>query len=580
MELRWYQLEAIDAIYNYFLHGAGNPIVAMPTGTGKSIVIAEFVRSVFSYYKGQRIMMLTHVKELIDQNFKELIGVWPLAPAGIYSAGLGRKENHAPITFAGIKSVVDKPELFGKVNLILIDECHMLNPKEETSYQKFITELKKINPHLKVIGFTATPYRLGQGMLTTPANVKGKELAPLFTDICYDITALAPFNRLIAEGYLCKLVPRPQKTELNVSNVSITGGEFNLEDLQAAVDKDEITNAAIEETLACAGGRNHWLVFATGIEHAQHICDRLNERGVPATCVHSKLSKADRDQRTLDFKSGKYVALVNNGVFTTGFNFPKIDLIVMLRPTNSAGLWVQMLGRGTRMAPGKENCLVLDFAGNTKRLGPINDPLIPKPKGKGKGQPAPVKLCETCGTYNHASVRVCDFCGAEFTFITKLVEQAGTQELLAGEAPQVEIFQVNSLTYSTHQKQGSPDSLKVTYFCGLRQFSEWVCLEHSGAIGHKARKWWIKRLKPDPFEIGSQVPSKVSQALDRIEDLESPTHLRIWINKKYPQIMDADFSGTGWGTEKAKIVSKPKARRVEAPKAPAQQMLADEDVPF
>jgi DNA repair protein RadD len=163
---RWYQEEAIKSIFSYFMENDGNPIIALPTGTGKSIVIADFVKKVFSYYQGQRVMMLTHVKELIKQDYQKLIDVWPTAPAGIYSAGLNRRDHLYPITFAGIASVHKKPELFGKQDLAIIDECHLVSARSNTMYLKFIDAMRAINPALKVIGLTATKYRLGQGLLT------------------------------------------------------------------------------------------------------------------------------------------------------------------------------------------------------------------------------------------------------------------------------------------------------------------------------------------------------------------------------------------------------------------------------
>lgn len=397
MQFRDYQDYAIESIFRYFEEGGeGNPVVAMPTGTGKSVVIGGFIQRAFQRYPGQRVMKLTHVKELIEQNFEKLLAIWPTAPAGIFSAGLRRRDAYCPITYAGIATAIKAVETFGHVDLLLIDECHLVSPKADTMYQAFINGLKKVNPYLKVIGFTATHYRMGQGLLI--------EEGGLFTDVCVDMTTLEAFNWFLAEGYLCPLVPRPTRTELDVEGVEIRQGEYNLKQLQEAVDRDEVTHAALLEALEMGHDRQHWLVFASGVEHAIHVAAMLESLGVSATCVHSKMSDGERDQRLADYKAGKYRAMVNNGILTTGFDFPAIDLIVMLRPTQSPGLWVQMLGRGTRplYAPGfdlettegrlaaiinspKRNCLVLDFAGNTRRLGPINDPVIPKRKGKGGG---------------------------------------------------------------------------------------------------------------------------------------------------------------------------------------------------
>jgi len=204
---RWYQDEAEYSIFDYFQRGnKGNPVVAMPTGTGKSIVIANFIRRIFSNWPNQRIMMLTHVKELIEQNAEKLMSIWPTAPLGIYSAGLNSREMIMPIVFGGVQSVAPairrtleendgRPSHlrhFGWRDLLLIDECHLLSDKESSQYQYIISELRAINPNLKVIGFTATPYRMKMGLITDNG---------IFTDICYDVTGVESFNRLIAEGF-------------------------------------------------------------------------------------------------------------------------------------------------------------------------------------------------------------------------------------------------------------------------------------------------------------------------------------------------------------------------------------------
>ena len=550
IKLRYYQEEAVQSVFDYFKQHNGNPIVAMPTGTGKSVVIAELVRRAFTMFPGQRIMKLTHRKELIEQNYAKLVNLWPTAPAGIYSAGLGRKEIR-PVTFAGIASVAKKAKHFGKVDLVLVDECHLVSHKEDTNYGNFFAELREVNPKLNVIGFTATPYRLGQGRLTDATIGKEDNLVmPLFTHLCYDITGMAAFNRLIEEGHLSKLIPRRTYSEIDLSNVRVIGGDYDLHELQAAADQDAVTKKACDEICYFGQDRKCWLVFATGIQHSQHVADELRARGIVAYCVDSKMDTSERDCLIAEFKTGKIRCLVNNDILTTGLDVPQIDLIAVLRPTTSPGLWVQILGRGTRPCEGKENCLVLDFAGNTKRLGPINDPVIPRRKGKKGGGDAPIKVCEHCGTYNHTSARCCVSCGEEFPKHVKIQTRASEAELIKEDKPMVEVFSVDSVTYVVHTpRDARPPSLKVSYFCGLRMFSEWVCFQHTGFALHKAHDWWRARTSE-----GSLIPETVEEAKQRIDELNTPSHLRVWVNKKHPEIKACDFSGTGFETEKNKIL--------------------------
>lgn len=554
MELRYYQADCNAAIYDYFSKHSGNPIVALPTGTGKSYVIASFLHDVFKKWPFQRAMMITHVEELIDQNYKELIDLWPTAPAGIYSAGLGRKEVR-PITFGGIKSVIGKGFLFGHVDLIMVDECHLVSPEDDTLYETFLNELKEINPKIKVIGLTATPYRLKQGLLTEPTFKNGVPKPALFTDICYDITGREPFNRLIAEGYIAPLIPKKPNTEFDVSGVKMVGGEFAKKELQEAVDRDEITYAAVREMVELGAERKHWLVFGTGVRHCEHIVSMLESFGIPAACVHSKMPKEQRREAIAGFKSGKYRALVNNNVLTTGFNFKAIDLIGVMRPTASPSLWVQMLGRGTRPEDGKIDCLVLDFAGNTRRLGPINDPKIPnRAKGSKKSVSVPpAKLCLICETWNHPSARICIKCGDEFPPPeVNIAETAGTEELIATGPADVPIYIVHKVTginydrYRPHHSSNKPPSLRVTYHCGLRKFSHFLCLEHIGYPSKLARDHWRTAADDDKTEP----PATIDEALTRLGELQEATHLRIWERAKDPQIMAYDYSGTAFGTEK------------------------------
>lgn len=524
MKLRYYQEEAVGSVFQYFGSNKGNPIIAMPTGTGKSIVIAEFCRRVMEYFPGQRIVVATHVKELISQNHEKLIGHWPSAPAGIFSASVGRRDV-APITFVGIQTVAKIADAFGWTDLLIIDECHLVGDGQNTQYLQFIQALKTINPCLKVIGLTATPFRLGMGMITDGG---------IFTDICYDITERQMFNRLIAEGFISPLVCRKTVTELDVSAVHKVAGEYQQRELQDAVDKAPITAAALREMAELGHDRWHWLIFSAGISHATHISEMLNLMGIPAAVVSGDMPMAERERVLREYKAGKYRAVVNNNVLTTGFDFPGIDLIGMLRPTSSPGLWVQMLGRGTRPCEGKDNCLVLDFAGNTRRLGPINDPVIPKKKGKGGGGTAPVRICPNCNSYNHASVRVCECCAYEFPVVIKIEATASLQQVVADDLPQIVSFKVDSVGYFEHSKPGKPCSMKVVYTCGLRRFDQWVCFEHSSYAGHRAKLWWEERAnKPSP--------TTVKEALQRSGELKAPAFIRVWINTKYPEVMGYEF---------------------------------------
>ncbi len=398
-ELAPYQQAAITAIYNYFADKSGHPIVVIPTAGGKSIVLAAFVQGVLRQWPDQRILIVTHVRELIAQNHAEMMGLWPDAPAGIYSAGLRKREIGARVLFAGIQSIHRRAYDVQQCDLVLIDEAHLIPRASDTMYRRFLDTLARINPHLKVIGFTATPYRLDSGMLH-----EGDER--LFTDIAYEVS----IRDLIDQGYLCPLVSKATDVELDVAGVGSRGGEFIAGQLQAAVDRDPITKAAIDEVMAYGEDRRSWLLFCSGVAHATHVAEAVRERGVSCATIFGDTPAAERDRIIAAFKRGEIRALASMGVLTTGFNAPAVDLIAMLRPTKSAGLYVQMAGRGTRLAPGKDNCLVLDFAGNVARHGPV-DAVTPQDGQARRRAPRPPRSARTATASwrrRSASARIAD----------------------------------------------------------------------------------------------------------------------------------------------------------------------------
>ena len=528
---RWYQTEAIQAPIDYFMSGnTGNPVIALPTGTGKARVNAGIVEKVIKGWSGQRIMCLTHVKELIEQNVEDLQDRWPTAPMGVYSAGLNQKDTAMPIIFGGVGSVANAVERFGHRDLVIVDECHLIPPKADTTYMNVLSQMREINPYLKVIGLTATPYRLGQGMITDGG---------IFTDICYDKTGVEDFNRFIAEGHLVPLYPRRTKVERQ-SNVNQRGsnGDFSAASLAADAEDKAVTYQALVEMCEIGQDRNSWLIFSSTIDDAEFIAATLNSFGISAAAVHSKKPRKECDKLIEQYKLGLIRCLVNQDMLTTGFNHRPLDLIGMLRRTMSPGLWVQMLGRGTRPSPetGKTDCLVLDFAGNTRRLGPINDPRIPKKKGKGGGD-APVRICEACGTYNYAAARKCDFCGEEFTFQTHIVASAATEELIRSDIPVIEYFDVNQVFYYLHEKPGKPKQMKVVYQCngGMQKFNEFVQFEHSGFNRQRAKAWWQQRFP------GDFVPDTTSEALQLLPQLRVPNRIKVWVNKAWPEVLNYEY---------------------------------------
>lgn len=522
LTLRPYQQAAITSIYGYFQNSTGNPLVVIPTAGGKSLVMAAFIEGVLKAWPDQRILIVTHVRELIAQNHAEMIGLWPEAPAGIYSAGLGKREAQARILFAGIQSIHRRAQEIGHTDLVLIDEAHLIPGNSSTMYRRFLDGLAQINPTLKVIGLTATPFRLDSGMLH-----EGK--SALFTDIAYE----APVRELIDAGYLSPLVSKQPATRLDVSKVGTRAGDFIQRDLAAAVDKDVITRAAVTEIIEHGAERKSWLAFCSGVEHARHVAEEFGRQGVSCRTIFGDTPKDERDAIIAAFKRGEIRALASMGVLTTGFNAPGVDLIALLRPTKSAGLYVQMVGRGTRLAPGKETCLVLDFAGNVRRHGPI-DLVRPKRPGEAGGGEAPTKVCPMCESIITLSATECPDCGYVFPArAVKIAPTAATLPILSPKTPQW--LQVSGVSYSRHDKLGGLPSLKVTYSSGFTSYSEWVCIEHQGYARQKAAEWWRKRAP------GCPVPLSVDEAIAQTARLARPSDISVRPSGRYFEISDHRF---------------------------------------
>ena len=406
---RYYQSEALNKATNYMKNRGLAGLAVLPTGTGKSHIIADLIQKLFTHQNKHKILMVTHVKELIEQNFEKLKLHWEeppgRPPAGINSAGLGSRQHTQPIIYAGIQSIYKDAKKFGFVTVLIIDECHLLSDKSTGMYRTFIEGLKAENPDLRIIGFTATPYRMDMGHLCS---------GDTFDDVFYDISSGENFVKLINEGFLSNLKGIQPKQELDLSKVEKTKNEFKDSSLDKFVNRSEITKKIVAETIQWAQTRKKGLAFCVSKSHAEDMAKRFNEAGMSATFVHSDLSADQRAERLSDFKNGRYTLITNVGVLTTGFDAPDIDFIVMARPTRSPSLHVQMLGRGMRPHENKNDCLVLDYGGNIKRLGFVNEVSLPEQSTTGSDV-AKVKSCKNCRSLIPISARICQFCNSEIT---------------------------------------------------------------------------------------------------------------------------------------------------------------------
>lgn len=536
---RWYQQEAINAWWADATSRSGNPMIVLPTGGGKSLVLAELIRSILTKYPRQKILCLTHVKELIEQDVNALVEQWPYAPLCIFSASVGQKKLDKPVVFAGIQSIVKVPEdELPDFDLVFVDECQLISPDGQTAYQLIVDRLRKKKPKCKFSGLTATPYRLKGGHLLD---------CGLFTHICYDLTTPDAFTRLVGEGYLSRLVTKFGITKYDTSNVGERGGDFIESELGHAVEEQsDTTESAVREMIAAK--RSHCLVFAASITHAELIKDILTKYGEEAEVVSGKLKKKERESILSRFKDKQLKWLINVNVLTTGFDAPHIDLIGILRPTKSVGLWVQILGRGLRVCEGKKDCMVMDFTDNTMRLGPIDDPAAPtrgkKKRGGGGGSFEIVsKICKGHLTDGSKCERVCGItcrrcpdCGHEFDMNDPTVFAVSSSEEVMGSGElKVEDLTVTTVNYSVYQRDGKPDSIKVVYYIGLQYYYKWLNPEAAGAVRKMFEAWW-KRASG-----GTEAPFDCTEFIQRRSELSQPAKIKVWLKKPYPEVLNYDY---------------------------------------
>lgn len=522
LELRPYQRAAIDGLYNYWADKKGdNPIIVAPTGSGKSLIIAHLIKDAMSY-PGTRVLILTHVKELLEQNASELIALYPEADVGFYSASLKKKVLRKPITFAGIQSIHKKAyQMVPAPDLVIVDEAHLIPKNYGTRYNKFLSDLRICNRGVKVVGLTATPYRLDSGWLHEGDNA-------IFDGIAYDI----PVADLMEQGFLAPVISKSGVKTIDLSNVGKRGGEYIESELAKAASDPELVTETVAEIVRYGVERKAWIVFACGVNHAELLRAEFETHGIEADVVTGADGMSARADKIERFRRGGSKCLINVNVLTTGFNVPHVDLVAIVRATESTGLYIQIVGRGTRIAPGKENCLVLDYGDNVMRHGFI-DQIKPKIKGRTEDGEAPVKKCPECLTVNHAAVRVCIECGHEFpppqfNHGTKAYSGA-----MISTQVQAEWVDVDDVGYAKWRKEGKPDSIRVTYYCGLIKVSEWLCPDHGGYAAER----YQKRMP----SLGASAMT-TEDAMLECDHWIKPRRIKVKPNDKFHDIVQLDYS--------------------------------------
>lgn len=496
--LRPYQKDAVDATLTHFRKSRDPALIVLPTGAGKSLLIAELARIALG-----RVLVLTHVKELVEQNHSKYTSY--NLTAGIYSAGLGRKEGNQKVIFGGIQSVANAPKsFFSDFSLLIIDECHRISQNAGTQYAQVIKSITEKNPTLCVLGLTATPYRLESGWVYQyHCNGTLRSERPLFFKKClYEL----PLKKLISDGYLTP----PVQIDAPVASYDFRelipdaeSRKYPLKEIEAILkDQARITPVIVKNIVELAQSRNGVLIFTASVAHAQEILQLLPKDA--SAMVLGETESTEREKTLLRFKAREIKYLVNVSVLTTGFDAPHVDIIAILRPTESVGLYQQIVGRGLRLFEGKKDCLILDytsvphdiFAPQIHERKPIEDAVpvsiecpschhenqfwgvcdstgqVVEHFGK-KCQGAKeisetgaivpcgfryrFQLCEKCGSENDLLSGACSTCGGEL-----VSEERKISDLLA--LKDTHVMRPDSMTFERKKDSTGRERLEVRYY--------------------------------------------------------------------------------------------------------------------
>jgi DNA repair protein RadD len=494
---------------------------------------------------GRRIVITVHTQELIKQLADTYEAMFGIKPA-VYAAGLKRKEV-GDVTIAQVQSACRNTVAFGAVGLVIVDEADRIPTDGEGQYRSFMAGLEKSCPAVRVCGFTATPYRMGTGLVYGPDC--------FFDELVYD----AGIRDLIEGGYLSPIRSKHGETP-DLSKIHVRAGDYIASELEEAFAVPKHVQSVVAEMIHYGSDRKAWLVFVSGIKHGEMVKAELAKHGIVAPFVTGDTPDGERKTLVQDYKDRKIKCMISVNVLSVGFDAPHVDMIVMLRATKSPGLYYQQVGRGLRRCDGKVDCLILDAANNITEHGPIdtlNDRIGRKTRCEGGGE-APVKMCPMCKELILAGLRICPSCQYEFPkIIAKHDAAATTAEILSC----VKGHPVERTAYTIKQKPGRTPVLQVTYYASMGEIAkEFVSLDQrSSTTAYQIGLKWLRqiplveangfRLEHTPRLKGwikdKEAPvSTILELLPFTKCLVSPSTITVYNGGKYPSVLGRAWSST------------------------------------
>lgn len=406
-ELRPYQVEAVDAVIDHIKKRLSPCLLELATGAGKSLIVSAIARYLAGVAPNKRVLCIAPSKELVVQNHEKYVTGYK-EPASIYCSSAGSKDLRHQVIFASPLTAVKNIRLIAHLGVsgIIIDEAHgvtrtMLDLIKQV--QEYEINGTKPNENVRVIGMTATPYRTGTGYIYAKDCTGDEEVLhdddkardPYYSRLLYRVSA----GELVSQGYLTR--PVIGETDEHYDTEKLTKelfetGKFNTATVSKTFEGNTKTERIVNKVMTYSENRKGVMFFAATISHAEEIASYLPAGDV--RIVTGKLKKSDREKYINEFKLQRFKYLVNVDVLTTGFDAPHVDLIAILRATESPGLLQQIIGRSLRLCEGKDDALILDYAENIERHGLENDIFTPEIKTNrkpGEGMEIQVE-CPAC----------------------------------------------------------------------------------------------------------------------------------------------------------------------------------------
>ncbi len=555
IELRPYQIEALQTVMAD-LREERFALLQAATGAGKTIIFSELIRQWMTEYPAMRIGIAAHRQELITQARDKLVTVWPEGRRhiGLACAGVGRVDVNQPVVIGSVQTLARRA-LRRPIHLLIIDEAHRV-PALKTDvrypdtdmggerpvdgvgpgshpaggqYHDLVDRLSAINPGLRVLGVTATPFRLSHGY------IYGNECKPGHSNLWPRLNYQITLDDLVAGGHLSPIRAK-EAVDMgeSLAGVRLAKGEYDQGQLGDLLSREVHIQSAVEAYEKYGEGRDKVLAFAVTIEHAVKLAEAFARAGHPAEAVHSNLHGRDRQRILASFDHGGLKVLVNVGILTEGWDSPRVNCILMCRPTKAPALFVQMIGRGTRLHPGKTDLLVLDLANNFRTHGDPSDPEVEFGSGGSRKEKKPEpRVCPICQAIVPVNQNRCWSCGHVWQI--ELTEKTESPEMVEIRPLPPGASRVESWWAEDHVSQKGNYLMRLVVKCRPGN-QVWHFLDFDGtasAFGRKKARilWW-------QLTGGGIPPESVREALARQGELRMPEFVTVVKDNGYKRIKE------------------------------------------